>query len=191
MKLKIKDIATNEITITDISTSLLWREGIITDEIKDLLNKDLEVIEGKEIILEIEDWEENYPSVNLTHQVVIKSWTKEEQRAVFKWYLNLEREDKELEILNRKLSWKPYTIKQGLDYLKWLYEYLVIHNQEITLSQLNALSGIAEITEFVDIFNWRKEDYLQIGYIDIRNFIIEFQEYVEKFIAENPDLSWE
>lgn len=90
MKLKIKEKAFNKTTTTEFF-SLPYTEEI-TELIKDLLNEELKVIDGFEIIFEIGDWEENYQSVGFIHQVVIKSWTKKERRAFFKWYDAIDRE---------------------------------------------------------------------------------------------------
>lgn len=106
--------------------------------------------------------------------------------------MNKQEEQRQQEILKLKnyLTYSPYNMEGALEYLNNLYDYLETYNQDITLHHLNVLTGIAENTGWIDIFTWRREDYIGIGHTDMRFFINDFIEHIKVLIKDDQNDIW-
>lgn len=104
----------------------------------------------------------------------------------------------EIEIIKTKeelktyLNWAPRNEEGAVEYLESLLEYINLNysgleyaGECITLSHLNILSGIAENTGYVSIFErYDISEYNTLSYVEAIYYIEELKELIEETIEE-------
>lgn len=106
--------------------------------------------------------------------------------------------EEEIEIMKTKqelktyLTWAPRNEEEAVEYLKYFLDYIKLNysgftyaGECITLSHLNILSGIAENTAYIPIFEiFNICDYNTISYVEAINYIEELKDFIEDILEE-------